>query len=211
MNLRNILSIWRAKKLNYNKKNNDMGKFERIIIYSILGISLVFSIFALCRAYPRESLGFDYMGVIVGLLALLVGFLVAWQIYKTIDVDKKIAMMSNSSRDAIAEDMFYRGYSNGISGNGNAFFPTVRTCVAALNLNFTEEKAAYFLEIIESYLWGLGNDIRTIDSIESEIDKIKFKSKSIDKCYKILAQKRKKAKEYEKKQEEKRANKNTCQ
>ena len=48
-----------------------MGKFERIIIYSILGISLVFSIFALCRAYPRESLGFDYMGVIVGSIGWL--------------------------------------------------------------------------------------------------------------------------------------------
>lgn len=194
-----------------------MGKFERIIIYGISVVSFILSIAALCRTYPRYisyekyNLGFDYMGVIVGVLALLVGFLVAWQIYKTIDVDKTIAMMSHSSRDAIAEDMFYRGYSNGISGNGNAFFPTVRTCVAALNLNFTEEKAAYFLEIIESYLWGLGNDIRTIDSIESEIDKIKFKSKSIDKCYKILAQKKKEAKEYEKKQEEKRANKNTCQ
>lgn len=181
-----------------------MGKFERIIIYGISVVSFILSIAALCRTYPRYisyeecNLGFDYMGVIVGALALLVGFLVAWQIYNTIDVDKKIAMMSNSSKDAIAEDMFYRGYSNGIGGNTGSFFPTIRTCVAALNLNFTEEKAAYFLEIIESYLWGLGDDIRTINSIESEIDKIKFKSKSIDKCYKILAQKRKEAKEYEK-------------
>ena len=50
-----------------------------------------------------------------------------------------------------------------------------------------------------------------IDKTKLEIDKIRFKSKSIDKCYKILAQKKKEAKEYEKKQEEKRANKNTRQ
>lgn len=194
-----------------------MSKFERIIIYGILVISLLFSTFALCRTYPRYisyeecNLGFDYMGVIVGALALLVGFLVAWQIYKTIDVDKKIAMMSNSSRDAIAEDMFYRGYSNGMGGNGNSFFPAMRTCVAALNLNFTEEKAACFLEIIEYYEALLRNNIQLIDKTKLEIDKIRFKSKSIDKCYKILAQKKKEAKEYEKKQEEKRANKNTRQ
>ena len=194
-----------------------MSKFERIIIYGILVISLLFSTFALCRTYPRYisyeecNLGFDYMGVIVGALALLVGFLVAWQIYKTIDVDKKIAMMSNSSRDAIAEDMFYRGYSNGMGGNGNTFFPAMRTCVAALNLNFTEEKAACFLEIIEYYEALLRNNIQLIDKTKLEIDKIRFKSKSIDKCYKILAKKKKEAKEYEKKQEEKRANKNTRQ
>lgn len=194
-----------------------MGKFERIIIYGILVISLLFSTFALCRTYPRYisyeecNLGFDYMGVIVGALALLVGFLVAWQIYKTIDVDKKIAMMSNSSRDAIAEDIFYRGYSNGMGGNGNSFFPAMRACVAALNLNFTEEKAACFLEIIEYYEALLRNNIQLIDKTKLEIDKIRFKSKSIDKCYKILAQKKKEAKEYEKKQEEKRANKNTRQ
>ena len=194
-----------------------MGKFERIIIYGISVVSFILSIAALCRTYPRYisyeecNLGFDYMGVIVGALALLVGFLVAWQIYKTIDVDKKIAMMSNSSRDAIAEDMFYRGYSNGMGGNGNSFFPAMRACVAALNLNFTEEKAACFLEIIEYYEALLRNNMKLIDKTKLEIDKIRFKSKSIDKCYKILAQKKKEAKEYEKKQEEKRANKNTRQ
>lgn len=194
-----------------------MSKFERIIIYGILVISLLFSTFALCRTYPRYisyeecNLGFDYMGVIVGALSLLVGFLVAWQIYNTIDVDKKIAMMSNSSKDAIAEDMFYRGYSNGIGGNTGSFFPTIKTCVAALNLNFTEEKAACFLEVIKAYEALLGNDIQLIDKTKLEIDKIRFKSKSVDKCYKILAQKKKEAKEYEKKQEEERANKNTCQ
>ena len=194
-----------------------MGKFERIIIYGISVVSFILYIAALCRTYPRYisyeecNLGFDYMGVIVGVLALLVGFLVAWQIYKTIDVDKKIAMMSNSSRDAIAEDMFYRGYSNGMGGNGNSFFPAIRTCVAALNLNFTEEKAACFLEVIEYYEALLGNNIQLIDKTKLEIDKIRFKSKSIDKCYKILAQKKKEAKEYEKKQEEKRASKNTRQ
>lgn len=120
-------------------------------------------------------------------------------------------MMSHSSREAIAEDMFYRGYSNGIGGNTGSFFPTIKTCVAALNLNFTEEKAACFLEVIKAYEALLGNDIQLIDKTKLEIDKIRFKSKSVDKCYKILAQKKKEAKEYEKKQEEERANKNTCQ
>lgn len=175
-----------------------MSKFERIMIYGILSISLSFSIVVLCRIYPRYisyekcNLGFDYMGVIVGVLALLVGFLVAWQIYKTIDVDKKIAMMSYSSKEAIAEDMFYRGYSKGIEDGKCCLYSVIKTCVAALNLSFTEEKAISFKEVIENNEAILRENSSLVDLIIKEIDKIKFKSKAIDECYKILQEKRKK-------------------
>ena len=68
----------------------------------------LFNLYYLTNIYPRrgENLSFDYMGIIVGILSLLVGFLVAWQIYQTIEVDKKIEAINNSSKDAIAEDMF---------------------------------------------------------------------------------------------------------
>lgn len=57
-------------------------------------LSLVFSVVALCvvcpRVIPKEDLGFDYIGVVVGILALLVVFTVSWQIYNAIDDKKKI-------------------------------------------------------------------------------------------------------------------------
>lgn len=96
MNLRNILSIWRAKKLNYNKKNNDMGKFERIIIYGISVVSFILSIAALCRTYPRYisyeecNLGFDYLGAIIAIVSLAVAIFVAVQIYQSFNLKRDI-------------------------------------------------------------------------------------------------------------------------
>lgn len=55
------------------------------IIFSLAAI--IMSICALAhkcpRIYGKGNLGFDYLGVIVGILALLVTFLVAWQIWQT--------------------------------------------------------------------------------------------------------------------------------
>ena len=48
------------------------------------------AICALARNNER-TLGFDYLGVIVGVLALLVTFLVGWQIYTTIGLTHKIS------------------------------------------------------------------------------------------------------------------------
>ena len=53
------------------------------VILSLM--SLVISIVCLCRTYPRE-LGFDYLGWIVGILALLITILIGWQIYTVVDV-----------------------------------------------------------------------------------------------------------------------------
>lgn len=46
-------------------------------------IAFVFSIISLGVAcYRTDNLGFDYLGVIVGILAILVTILMAWQLYK---------------------------------------------------------------------------------------------------------------------------------
>lgn len=57
------------------------------IIFSIAAI--IMSICSLARNNERV-LGFDYLGVIVGILTLLVTFLVAWQIWQTINAGRKI-------------------------------------------------------------------------------------------------------------------------
>ena len=48
-------------------------------------LALIFSIAALCMTHPNQ-LGFDYIGAIVGILALLVTVLIGWNIYQLVDV-----------------------------------------------------------------------------------------------------------------------------
>lgn len=64
------------------------------ILISVL--ALVFSIISICRSFYRTvDLGFDYMGVIVGVLAILVTCLVAWNIHSAIEANHKIKDMLN--------------------------------------------------------------------------------------------------------------------
>lgn len=62
-------------------------------LLSILGIiNFALLIPLLCMHFPRiidSNLGFDYMGVIVGVLSLLVTVLVGWNIYIALDIKKE--------------------------------------------------------------------------------------------------------------------------
>ena len=62
------------------------------IIVSI--IALVLSTIALVNRCPTQNLNFDYMGVIVGILALLVTSLIGAQVGQYVFVDKKIEKIS---------------------------------------------------------------------------------------------------------------------
>jgi len=48
----------------------------------------------LCVIFPRytsnENLGFDYLGILVGVLSLLVTLLIGWQIYNSISINKRL-------------------------------------------------------------------------------------------------------------------------
>lgn len=150
----------------------------------------LFNLYYLTNIYPRrgENLSFDYMGIIVGILSLLVGFLVAWQIYKTIEVDKKIEAINNSSKDAIAEDMFYKWYSRLLEDcHIGLILVATQACISSLNMNFTEDKAKLFYEAFKLHdtaYYGMGKEY--VDKVRAELDKLKFKSKAIDKCYEYL-------------------------
>lgn len=62
-------------------------KFKIDIIIST--VSIVGSVIAICiSAYRTDSLGFDYQGVIVGILALLVTVLIGWQIFMIFDIKR---------------------------------------------------------------------------------------------------------------------------
>lgn len=66
-----------------------------------LGLSIVaitLSITATCiAAYRTPELEFDYQGVIVGVLSLLVTALIGWNIYNIIDFNKKAEELSTKT------------------------------------------------------------------------------------------------------------------
>ncbi|OUO16555.1 hypothetical protein [Odoribacter splanchnicus] len=50
-------------------------------------LSLFISVISLCLAYPKhENLCFDYQGIFVGILSILVTVLIGWNIYTLIDL-----------------------------------------------------------------------------------------------------------------------------
>ena len=82
--------------------------------------------------------------------------------------------------------MFYEGYRGmtNTSINYERFITSLKTSVAAINLHFSEEKAELIYEVIKDYLhaykdWG--------ECIIIELEKIKYKSPSIDKCTKLIS------------------------
>lgn len=58
------------------------------VFFGILSVvNTILCIVLLCIVYPRiENLGFDYIGVIVAILALLVTILIGWNIWSVIDI-----------------------------------------------------------------------------------------------------------------------------
>ena len=63
-------------------------------------VALAISIVALCNSHPR-TLGFDYLGLLVGILALLVTALIGWQIFIVINFDKLIDQKVKAMKEEI--------------------------------------------------------------------------------------------------------------
>ena len=79
-------------------------------------VAVLISLVAICVACPHKAeLGFDYQGVIVGVLSLLVTILIGWQIYTFIDINKKskeleeakTAALISTERNAISDFYYY--------------------------------------------------------------------------------------------------------
>lgn len=68
-----------------------MKDWERWIIYPLLTVCLIVSLVSVCHTHPRIESGFDYMGLIVGILSLLVTMLIGWQIYNALSLEQKVS------------------------------------------------------------------------------------------------------------------------
>lgn len=68
-----------------------MNKNWNIAAYIGVIVSLVISIVAICLAAPRTTqTAFDYQGIIVGALSMLVTALIGWQIYNIINIQSSL-------------------------------------------------------------------------------------------------------------------------
>lgn len=74
----------------FNKCWSCIVKIFNVVLFIANGILLGYNTHFLCNEYPRyfdkDNLGFDYLGAIVGILALLVTLLIGWNIYQLVDV-----------------------------------------------------------------------------------------------------------------------------
>lgn len=73
-----------------------MYKFFRIISHLAGIIGCIVAIFILCNEYPSNDVKFDYIGVIIGILSILVTILVTWNIYSALGIERK-------NREALSE------------------------------------------------------------------------------------------------------------
>lgn len=171
-------------------------KVKENISLMLSSVSLLASVIAICRTFQREEeLGIDYLGIIVGMLAFLTAILIAfvWNGYALRDkeIDKKLDLLQNSSKKAIAEDMFYTAYSELVNAGVSygKYVIALKKVIAALNLDFSEEKAELVFgeQQAKYFLFSWGREDGIIKTQIEELKGIKNKSKAVDSFIKVLS------------------------
>lgn len=77
-----------------------MKRDKQAIISAIaLLVALGTLIIVIAIRFPRTDLGFDYMGLIVGILAILTTVLIGWQIYSVINIRENVKAISKIRAD----------------------------------------------------------------------------------------------------------------
>lgn len=112
-------------------------KLKNIFLTTICSVSIVLSIVAICRCCPRSG-GLDYLGCIVGILALLVTALIGWQIFNIVSIERYVS-------DAIDKKL-----------------EVIKYCIPMeLSDSFADEVLKSFLPRLESRMKGLESGIRS--------------------------------------------------
>ena len=169
-----------------------------VILSSLLSIAaIIFCIAALYRKIEDDNPGYDYLGVIIGVLALFITFLVAWQIYNTIDANRKISSIRN---DLISHNHYVDARIHFTQGQNIMQTTLTHISQQKSNKNATDLNPAFvgnlcvayrnFLEAITHYLQS-NRDIVSInaciENMESclnslEKENVKFTESITDKC-----------------------------
>lgn len=78
-------------------------KFSMTISRIAILVSVATLIIVLTERYPRTDLSFDYMGLIVGILGVLMAVLIGWQIYSAINIRETVKAISKIRADFTLE------------------------------------------------------------------------------------------------------------
>lgn len=139
-----------------------MKKVERWIVYPVLIVVGILSLISLSQGHPR-ILGLDYIGAIVGILALLVVFTVGWQIYKTIDIDNKINSMDKRFGEIVNNRI------SKIQAYINASTEFLQGVTILSNSGTVDYSVAY-----ETFFIALGHYVEADINVENNVDNCIF-------------------------------------
>ncbi len=96
---------------NISRQSNFLEYANRFLFVANI-ILLIVNVFYTCNNYPNsKDLGFDYSGIIVGILSILITILVGWQILSNLlakkeireDVDMQISRMNKQNELSLAK------------------------------------------------------------------------------------------------------------
>lgn len=125
---------------------------KKVLSVWISLLSLLLSVIAVCVAVWRSpELGFDYQGVLVGVLSLLVTVLIGWQICNFMYINKKVSSIDKIAKEVTKEAIDSYGHS-------------VKSFVLTLDSNdlrkrnLTEYAIDNYIKAIEEGLKGIDED-----------------------------------------------------
>ncbi len=100
-----------------------MKNSSNYILWTITLISLLFSIISLCNSYPRTSdFGFDYLGIIVGILSFLVAFVTIIFGYNIYSLKKELKNEVSKQINNVETKLKSEIETLGNEVSGNMFF-----------------------------------------------------------------------------------------
>lgn len=138
------------------------------IIFSLAAI--IMSIVAVANKCPRFNLEFDYLGLLVGILSLLVTALLGWNIYQVIDLKRAKQEIKDIHHNT-------RIYIDRL--HINLYSTAVGVCKNAVN---SDDKRHLMVLMIKNHLFLIFHEIRqqnlevaeaSINSLFSELEKHK--------------------------------------
>lgn len=162
-----------------NEVSKDVVKLKSKCCYALMlsGCAFVFSLFTLCRCLPRvlsnQALDFDYIGVIVGILSVLITILVGWNVFSVIDLKNTAKKMEERNKhieeikrqmeamyNSLQEQIFAESNRTALitfqsmadfylrqNDTSNCFYYTILSIAAAFKSN-QEESAKYFIDMV---------------------------------------------------------------
>lgn len=161
------------------KKDFTIGIKKEFVIWGTLICSLI----ALCRTFPTSPC-FDYMGIIVGILSLLVTVLMGWNIYTIIDTKSEVAKLKEERSRLQEYVKANRNYAIGITNFTNQKYGIAIgfLCSTAVKLNKINETEAVkdCLDIINNAIKVCKSRMGDISYLETMYKKTKFDFNRID-------------------------------